>query len=253
MNSKTLIAFRKLRSGTYLIRLKCYVYNRGRNESEMGKLELNKKKKKDALFNTAFELFTTKGLTKTTISDIVDQAGVAKGTFYLYFKDKYDIRNKLVSHKTGELFFRAHEAVQNAHISEFDRQVHFIIDYILAELNKDRTLLLFISKNLAWGVFKGAFEEKMPDDEYNFYQSYLDMLAQSGLHYKNPELMLFTIIELVGSTCYSCILYQQPVSLAEYRPYLHRTISGIMETFSQDHTTCEVLSSDTKTHVDHTA
>ena len=182
----------------------------------MGKLELNKKKKKDALFNTAFELFTTKGLTKTTISDIVDQAGVAKGTFYLYFKDKYDIRNKLVSHKTGELFFQAHKAVQNTHISEFDRQVHFIIDYIL-------------------------------------YQSYLDMLAQSGLHYKNPELMLFTIIELVGSTCYSCILYQQPVSLAEYRPYLHRTISGIMETFSQDHTTCEVLSSDTKTHVDHTA
>ena len=59
----------------------------------MGKLELNKKKKKDALFNTAFELFTTKGLTKTTISDIVDQAGVAKGTFYLYFKDKYDLIN----------------------------------------------------------------------------------------------------------------------------------------------------------------
>ena len=58
--------------------------------------------------------------------------------------------------------------MQNAHISEFDRQVHFIIDYILTELNKDRTLLLFISKNLAWGVFKGAFEEKMPDDEYNF-------------------------------------------------------------------------------------
>ena len=52
----------------------------------MGKLELNKKKKKDALFNTAFELFTTKGLTKTTISDIVNQAGVAKGTFYLYLK-----------------------------------------------------------------------------------------------------------------------------------------------------------------------
>ena len=91
-----------------------------------------------------------------------------QGDVLLYFKDKYDIRNKLVSHKTGELFFRAHEAVQNAHISEFDRQVHFIIDYILTELNKDRTLLLFISKNLAWGVFKGAFEEKMPDDEYNF-------------------------------------------------------------------------------------
>ena len=72
----------------------------------MGKLELNKKRKKSALYNTAFELFTTKGLAKTTISDIVENAGVAKGTFYLYFKDKYDIRNKLISHKAGELFPR---------------------------------------------------------------------------------------------------------------------------------------------------
>ena len=199
----------------------------------MGKLELNKKKKKDALFNTAFELFTTKGLTKTTISDIVNQAGVAKGTFYLYFKDKYDIRNKLVSHKTGELFFRAHEALQDAHITQFDEQVHFIVDYILTELEQNRTLLTFISKNLSWGIFKGAFEEKMPDEDYHFYQSYLDMLSQNKTSYRNPELLLFTIIELVGSSCYSCILYQQPISMEEYRPYLHNAITAIMKTFEE--------------------
>ena len=77
----------------------------------MGTVESNKKPKKDALFNTAFELFTTKGTNKTTISDIADKAGVAKGTFYLYFKDKYDIRNKLVSYKTKELFYRAYQSV----------------------------------------------------------------------------------------------------------------------------------------------
>lgn len=70
----------------------------------MSRLEVNKKKKKDALFHTAFELFTTKGLTKTTISDIADQAGVAKGTFYLYFKDKYVSWNKLSPIKQGALF-----------------------------------------------------------------------------------------------------------------------------------------------------
>ena len=73
----------------------------------MGKLESNKKKKEDALYNTAFELFTTKGTNKTTISDIVEKAGVAKGTFYLYFKDKYDIRNKLASSKTVQAKFYA--------------------------------------------------------------------------------------------------------------------------------------------------
>ena len=72
----------------------------------MGKLELNKKKKKDALFNTAFELFTTKGLTKTTISDIVDQAGVAKGTFYLYFKDKNISRRKELYTEEGRQYYK---------------------------------------------------------------------------------------------------------------------------------------------------
>ena len=200
----------------------------------MGKLELNKKKKKDALYNTAFDLFTTKGLAKTTISDIVGQAGVAKGTFYLYFKDKYDIRNKLISHKTGELFFNAHEKLLASEVTGFQEQIHFIIDAILDELEQDSTLLRFIAKNLSWGAFKGAFEEKMPEEDYHFYQSYLDLLATNGKTYQNPELLLFTIIELVGSSCYSCILYKQPVSMDEYRPYLHKAIDGIMQVFAED-------------------
>ena len=77
----------------------------------MGKLDTNKKVKEDSLLNTAFSLFTTKGVSKTSISDIVNNAGVAKGTFYLYFKDKYDIRNKLVSHKSSQLFRNAIEAL----------------------------------------------------------------------------------------------------------------------------------------------
>lgn len=47
----------------------------------MSKLEINKQKKRDALLNTAFELFVSKGIQKTSISDIVEHAGVAKGTF----------------------------------------------------------------------------------------------------------------------------------------------------------------------------
>ena len=57
----------------------------------MGKIEANKKQKREALFNAAFELFTTRGIAKTTINDIVQSSGVAKGTFYLYFKDKFNI------------------------------------------------------------------------------------------------------------------------------------------------------------------
>ncbi|MBP3268272.1 MAG: TetR/AcrR family transcriptional regulator, partial [Ruminococcus sp.] len=79
----------------------------------MGKVDVNKKLKENNLLKTAFDFFTTKGFSKTSITDIVNQAGVAKGTFYLYFKDKYDIRNRLISHKSSQLFRNAVDALGN--------------------------------------------------------------------------------------------------------------------------------------------
>ena len=194
----------------------------------MGKVESNKKQKKDALFNTAFELFTTKGTNKTTISDIADKAGVAKGTFYLYFKDKYDIRNKLASNKTKDLFYAAYQAVRQNQIYGFPAQLHFMIDHILGSLRNDSQLLIFVSKNLSWNVFQEALDGQMPDNDLNFYDMYLQLIKEDEQIYEHPDLMLFSVIELASSTCYNCILYQQPVPLEEYMPYLHRAIDGIL-------------------------
>ena len=43
----------------------------------MGKVDDNKKLKMNTLLQTAFDLFTGKGFAKTTVSDIVNQAGLA--------------------------------------------------------------------------------------------------------------------------------------------------------------------------------
>ena len=197
----------------------------------MSKIDNNKQQKRDSLLESAFSLFINNGFNKTSISDIVNQAGVAKGTFYLYFKDKYDIRNKLISHKAGELFSEARDALEASHITGFTAQLHFIVDNILDRLETESSLLGFISKNLSWGVFKDAFQEQADDDDFPFFQEYLNLLDQSDVQYDSPELLLFTIIELVSSTSYSCILHSQPVCLAEYRPYLHRTIDCILQAF----------------------
>jgi AcrR family transcriptional regulator len=44
--------------------------------------------KKSRLLYAAKEVFAEKGLEKTTISEIVKRAGMAQGTFYLYFSSK---------------------------------------------------------------------------------------------------------------------------------------------------------------------
>lgn len=192
----------------------------------MSKVENKKKQKKDALLNAAFEIFTNIGINKTSISDIVEKAGVAKGTFYLYFSDKYDIRNKLIAHKANKIFEKAEAALKKAKVDNFEDRIIFFIDNILDQLNENKSLLNFISKNLSWGIFKNAISARgeYADDEVETY----DMLGRLGVDesqkFKNEEVLVYMIVELVSSTCYSAILYNEPVPIEELKPYIFETV-----------------------------
>lgn len=201
----------------------------------MGKVDKNKELKENSLLKTAFEFFTTKGFSKTSISDIANKAGVAKGTFYLYFKDKYDIRNRLISHKSSQLFRNAvAEIEKNPENLEFDDIIIAIVDNIINQLNENQSLLNFISKNLSWGVFKSALTSPPSDDDINFADIYYKMLDDAPYEFKDPEIMLFMIIELVSSTCYSAILYNEPCSLEDLKPHLYNTIRIIIQHHKQN-------------------
>ena len=191
----------------------------------MGKVDVNKKLKENSLLKTAFEYCTTKGFSQTSITDIVDKAGVAKGTFYLYFKDKYDIRNKLISHKSSQLFKNA-MADLGPELDKlpFEEKIIRVIDNIINQLNANQSLLTFISKNLSWGVFKTAITTPVSDDDVDFSSIYEKLISEAPKAIKDPEIMLFMIIELVSSTCYSAILYKEPCSLEKLKPYLYNSI-----------------------------
>ncbi|MCR4997519.1 MAG: TetR/AcrR family transcriptional regulator, partial [Butyrivibrio sp.] len=60
---------------------------------------------------------------------------------------------------------------------------------------------------------------------------YNKMLEESGHKFKDPEVMLFLIIELVGSTGYSAIMYNDPVSLEELKPHLEQTVRDIIKNY----------------------
>ena len=191
----------------------------------MGKVDTNKKLKENSLLKTAFEFFTTKGFSKTSITDIVSKAGVAKGTFYLYFKDKYDIRNKLISHKSSQLFKKAiADLGDKLDALPFEEKIIKVSDHIINQLNENQSLLTFISKNLSWGIFKAAITSPVSDDDVDFSSIYEKLLSEAPKGIKDPEIMLFMIIELVSSTCYSAILYKEPCSLEKLKPYLYNNM-----------------------------
>lgn len=198
----------------------------------MGKIDKNKQQKRTSLLETAFSLFTSRGIHNTSISDIVESAGVAKGTFYLYFKDKYDIRNKLIAHKASEVFRKADEALQEKDFSKlaehivYEEKVIFLADNIINQFVADKILLRFISKKLDWGMFKNVLTGNDGMDCYDIYDA---VFGKDNDKYENPEIMVYMIIELVSSACYSAILVEEPVPIEELKPYIFRTIRQIMQ------------------------
>ena len=188
--------------------------------------------KEARLLTTAFELFTEKGVKDTSIQEIVDNANVAKGTFYLYFKDKYEIRDILIARKSQRLFAEALKELRKNYIENLSDQVIFIVNYVINELTKNPILLKFISKNLSWGIYSKTvikLYEKGDSEEDSVYQLFMKGVKENHLELKNPDVTLFMIIELVSSTCFNSILYKEPLPIEEFKPFLYDAIRDLIE------------------------
>lgn len=197
----------------------------------MSKVDHNKQQKRNSLLDSAFSLFIRNGFSKTSISDIVNAAGVAKGTFYLYFKDKYDIRNHLISHKASQVFLAAYTELQkHEDIVDFEDQVVFIIDNILNQFSENHSLVMLISKHLSWGFFTNSLIETPDKDVPAVYTIYQELLAKSSHTYRDPEIMMYMILELVSGVSYNTILYEQPLPLEKIKEPLYKVLRSI---FSQ--------------------
>ena len=195
----------------------------------MKKVDMNKKQKRESLLDSAFSLFMNNGFHKTSISNIVEAAGVAKGTFYLYFKDKYDIRNHLISHKASLVFQNAYRSLLDSGVKEFEDQVIFFIDHILNQFSDDHQLVRLLSKQLSWGMFKNFLTEAEIADSENILNIFRGLLSNAPYSYRNPEVMIYMIVELVSGTSYNSILYGQPLPLEQLKPYIYDSVRSIMK------------------------
>lgn len=197
----------------------------------MGKVEDNKKKKKRAIVDAAFSLFIQNGIHETSIADIMKKAELAKGTFYLYFKDKYDVRDYLIRKKAAQIFDRSRIALEASNANTIEEQIIFMVDHILNQLDENKTLLKFISKNLSWGIFTHALE-MMPTESGETAVLFVKQLfEESPRKFRNPEMLMFMIVELVNSTAHNVILYRQPVELPELKKELYPMIKQLLDNF----------------------
>lgn len=200
-----------------------------KKDIKLSKIEEKKEEKKKKLMEASFKLFTKKGIKNTSVQEITDDAGTAKGTFYLYFKDKYELQDQLIIRKSKQLFNDAVKKLNKEKITSFEDGLIFIIDYVINELNKNRLLLKFISKNLSWGLYNEKVTKIVDDNALGVKELFLKAAEENRIKLENPSVTLYMIIELVSSTCFNSIMNKEPLSINEYKPYLYSTIRKMLK------------------------
>ena len=188
------------------------------------KIQDNKDEKENKLLESAFNLFTSKGVKDTSIQEITDDAGVAKGTFYLYFKDKYDIQDYLITKKSKQLFNDAIKSLNKKNITDFKERIIYVIDYIIDKLNRNKLLLKFISKNLSFAIYSDKLTKMIDNDTLGITDLIQKDINNNKIKIENIELKIYMIIELVSGIVFNSILYNKPLPIKELKPYLYEEI-----------------------------
>ncbi len=127
-----------------------------------------------SILNAAKEMFAIKGYHETSISDIIKRADIARGTFYLYFKDKREIFDALFDH----LLQRINESLQRVELSA-DRKPP--LDQIADNLNRVFKLAVE-DPELARILFRHAPGlDSITDQKIEVFYSKIASLIESAL------------------------------------------------------------------------
>ena len=192
----------------------------------MSTVEGKKQEKRRALLDAAYELFLERGTAKTSVEDITSRAKVAKGTFYLYFRDKGSVTQALLGRVSYQLLNDACIAVeQPTHLESFPDKMVFVIDHIIEALRQDTLVLKCLERNFVW---PGMDQIEASKDAEPLMRKLLAVVLTSPEMAGRTEREIYQRITALGSmcisVCYSSILEGKPDNIDNMKPVLYDII-----------------------------
>ena len=156
------------------------------------------------ILRAAEEVFSSKGFFGATIADIVEKAGVSRGTFYLYFKNREEIFSALLSRVVGEMFMLSAsrqtgtpqervESANRAYLETFRRHSEFMRSVIqVATFDAD------VAKTL--NSLRGKFIERV--------RTHLEKcIGRQECHDVDPAIASFLLVIMVEFAAYSWLSF----------------------------------------------
>lgn len=194
----------------------------------MASVEENKLRKRNKILEAAYELFSSKGI-NTAIDEVVKKAGVAKGTFYLYFHDKYDLTDQLVLYKSTEFVRQVLEEVRafgEQHKLTAQEQILLFIDKIIDAMVENRAMLTLVGTRIS------TLYDLLMHDENTVFRDNIEalcvLLQELGHTYAQAKRYLYIMINMLGSVCCNAVLNGDPYTIDELRPEIHAVVQKLL-------------------------
>jgi AcrR family transcriptional regulator len=98
---------------------------------------MERQERREQVLRHAKRIFARKGYHRTNVADIISRAGIARGTFYLYFQNKKDLFEELLQQVLTELATRIHRLKPGPEapnpVDQLRDNLRRVVDYVLAE------------------------------------------------------------------------------------------------------------------------
>lgn len=176
------------------------------------------------ILNAAHKIFQQKGIDKTSLREIMAEAGFGLGTFYLYYKDKNDLTEKLVLDKATDIIISAEEAVRGDDpVERYISFIDYIIDYLIAHPFE----LELLSENITWALYSDVEnDERFREAESTLkfiLRRYQNLFTLPYTEAQQLYILSLTIENLI-STCKSALMEDSVLSIDEMKPVLFAVI-----------------------------
>lgn len=166
--------------------------------------------RRNEILDVAERLFSTKGYDKSTVNDILDAVGIAKGTFYYYFKSKEEVLDAIIDRVTEIVVTRAEEAASDQENSPVMKLLHIILSMrvesdldhdLMKELHKPENALMhqkslslmvtrvapILTKVVEEGISRGLFKSDFPAQYMQIFLTSSITLLDDGIFQVKPE------------------------------------------------------------------
>jgi AcrR family transcriptional regulator len=165
--------------------------------------------RRSEILAAAGELFQSQGFQNTPVEAIIRKAGVAKGTFYYYFKSKEDILAAIVHQLVLQMVEHARSISANPALPALEKARLMLLDQAAQVANADviedlhlpenrelherinvETILEFgpiMAEVVEQGVREGVFHVENPLESVQFLLAGSQFLMDSGLFHWTPD------------------------------------------------------------------